>query len=81
MAAADENGQPVPDTFESEARRTYRDLANVLNAAGLGFANVVQIRCYQNKQDWDAHNRIYRESFTQPYRARSAGDQPSTQEK
>jgi 2-iminobutanoate/2-iminopropanoate deaminase len=72
MASADENGQIVPDTFENEARRTYRNVANVLKAAGLSFADVVQVRCYlQNKQDWDAHNRIYREFFTEPYPERT----------
>jgi len=72
MASADEHGQIVPDTFENEARRTYRNAANILQAAGLRFADVVQVRCYlQNKQDWDAHNRIYREFFTEPYPART----------
>ena len=72
MASADENGRIVPDTFENEARRTYRNVANVLKAAGLGFADVVQVRCYlQNKHDWDAHNRIYREFFAEPYPART----------
>src|SRR5918993_4436936 len=72
MASADENGAIVHDTFENEARRTYRNLANVLEAAGLGFADVVQVRCYlQDKADWDAHNRIYREFFAEPYPART----------
>lgn len=72
MASADENGQIVSDSFENEARRTYRNVENVLTAAGLGFADVVQVRCYlQNKQDWDAHNRIYREFFSEPYPART----------
>ena len=72
MASADEKGRIVPDTFENEARRTYRNVASVLKAAGLGFADVVQVRCYlQNKQDWDTHNRIYREFFAEPYPART----------
>ena len=72
MASADENGRIVPDTFENEARRTYRNIAAVLQAAGLGFADVVQVRCYlQNQSDWDAHNRIYREFFAEPYPART----------
>lgn len=72
MASADANGTIVHDTFENEARRTYRNLANVLSAAGLGFADVVQVRCYlQNQADWDAHNRIYREFFCDPYPART----------
>ena len=72
MASADENGTIVHDTFDNEARRTYRNVATVLSAAGLGFADVVQVRCYlQDKADWDAHNRIYREFFAEPYPART----------
>jgi 2-iminobutanoate/2-iminopropanoate deaminase len=72
MASADENGHIVPDTFENEARRTYQNLANVLKAAGIGFTDVVQVRCYlSNKENWDAHNRIYREFFSEPFPART----------
>jgi 2-iminobutanoate/2-iminopropanoate deaminase len=72
MASADENGAIVHDTFENEARRTYRNLAAALTAAGAAFADVVQVRCYlDSKDDWDAHNRIYREFFSSPYPART----------
>jgi 2-iminobutanoate/2-iminopropanoate deaminase len=72
MASADENGKLIPDTFENEARRTYRNVEKVLNAAGLDFSRVVQVRCYlSNKTDWDEHNRIYREFFTEPFPART----------
>lgn len=72
MASVDANGAIVHDTFENEARRTYRNLAEVLAAAGLGFTDVVSVRCYlQDKADWDAHNRIYREFFSEPYPART----------
>lgn len=73
MASADENGALVPDTFENEARRTYRNLGRVLAAAGLDFSRVVQVRCYlSSKDDWDAHNRIYREFFSEPFPARTS---------
>jgi 2-iminobutanoate/2-iminopropanoate deaminase len=72
MASADEQGRIVPDTFENEARRTYKNLSRVLAAAGLTFAHVVQVRCYLARQeDWDAHNRIYREFFSEPFPART----------
>jgi 2-iminobutanoate/2-iminopropanoate deaminase len=72
MASADENGAIVHDTFENEARRTYRNLAAALTAAGATFADVVQVRCYlDSKDDWGAHNRIYREFFSPPYPART----------
>ena len=72
MASADENGKLIPDTFENEARRTYENLGRVLAAAGLDFSRVVQVRCYlSSKDDWDAHNRIYREYFSEPFPART----------
>ncbi len=72
MASADEDGKLVPDTFDNEARRTYRNLGRVLAAAGLDFSRVVQVRCYlSSKDDWDAHNRIYREFFSEPFPART----------
>lgn len=72
MASADEDGKLVPDTFENEARRTYGNVARILGAAGLDFSRVVQVRCYlSDKKDWDAHNRIYREFFSEPFPART----------
>lgn len=72
MASADEQGNIIPDTFENEARRTYQNLARVLKAAGLDFSRVVQVRCYlADQKDWDAHNRIYREYFSEPFPART----------
>jgi len=72
MASADEHGRIVPDTFENEARRTYDNVGRVLAAAGLDFSRVVQVRCYlSSKDDWDAHNRIYREYFSEPFPART----------
>jgi 2-iminobutanoate/2-iminopropanoate deaminase len=72
MASVDENGRIISDTFENEARRTYDNLARILNAAELDFSRVVQVRCYLAKQfDWDTHNRIYRQYFSEPFPART----------
>ncbi|MDB6027393.1 MAG: Endoribonuclease [Verrucomicrobiales bacterium] len=72
MASADENGQLIPDTFANEAHRTYENIRRVLDAAGLDFSRVVQVRCYLAKQEnWDEHNRIYREYFSEPFPART----------
>ena len=72
MASADENGAIVHDTFENEARRTWRNVADALKAAGLTMAHVVQVRCYlDRREDWDTHNAIYREVFSPPYPART----------
>ena len=72
MASADENGSIIHDEFANEARRTYENLGRVLRGAGLDFDRVVQVRCYlQRQEDWDAHNRIYREFFSEPFPART----------
>lgn len=72
LASADENGRIIKDTFENEARRTYQNIGRALAAAGLDFGNIVQVRCYLAKQgDWDEHNRIYREFFSEPFPART----------
>jgi 2-iminobutanoate/2-iminopropanoate deaminase len=72
MASADEEGRIIPDTFEHEARRTYQNISRTLAAAGLNFSHVVQARCYlADQKDWDAHNRIYREFFSEPFPART----------
>lgn len=72
LASVDEQGRIVPDTFENEARRTYQNIGRVLKAASLDFSRVVQVRCYlANQADWDAHNRIYREFFSEPFPART----------
>ena len=72
LASVDDQGRIVPDTFENEARRTYQNIGRVLKAASLDFDRVVQVRCYlANQSDWDAHNRIYREFFSEPFPART----------
>lgn len=72
MASASIDGKLIPDTFENEARRTFQNIGRSLEAAGLTFSNVVQARCYlADQKDWDAHNRIYREFFTEPFPART----------
>jgi 2-iminobutanoate/2-iminopropanoate deaminase len=72
MASADEHGRLIPDSFENEARRTYENIRRVLAAAGLDFSRVVQVRVYlSHQEDWDDHNRIYREYFSEPFPART----------
>jgi 2-iminobutanoate/2-iminopropanoate deaminase len=72
MASVGDDGRIINDTFENEARRTYDNLGKVLAAANLTFSDVVQVRCYLATQDdWDAHNVVYREYFSEPYPART----------
>jgi 2-iminobutanoate/2-iminopropanoate deaminase len=72
IASVDDQGRIIHDTFENEARRTYQTIGKLLAAAGVDFSRVVQVRCYLAKQeDWDAHNRVYREFFSEPFPART----------
>jgi 2-iminobutanoate/2-iminopropanoate deaminase len=72
MASADEYGQIVHDTFENEVHRSIKNLRRVLLAAGVDLDRVVQVRCYlAHQDDWDAHNVIYRQYFTEPFPART----------
>jgi 2-iminobutanoate/2-iminopropanoate deaminase len=72
MASGDENGQILHDTFENEVHRAIRNLRRVLVAAGTDLNRAVQVRCYLARQeDWDAHNRVYREYFSEPFPART----------
>lgn len=72
MASVDAQGQIIHDDFDNEARRSFENLGRVLRRAGLDFDRVVQVRCYlQRQEDWDAHNRIYREFFSDPFPART----------
>jgi 2-iminobutanoate/2-iminopropanoate deaminase len=72
IASVDDQGRIIHDTFENEARRTYQIIGKLLAAAGVNFSRVVQVRCYLAKrEDWDAHNRVYREFFSEPFPART----------
>jgi 2-iminobutanoate/2-iminopropanoate deaminase len=72
LASVDENNRIIADTFENEARRTYQNIGRVLASGGLTFADVVQVRCYlSDKKDWETHNLIYREFFSEPFPART----------
>lgn len=72
QASVDDNGNIVVGSFEDECRRSFENLRKILNAAGLGFEDVIQVRNYVGDQaDLPAFNRIYREYFDEPYPART----------
>jgi 2-iminobutanoate/2-iminopropanoate deaminase len=72
QASTDPAGNIVPDTFEGEMRRTIENLRAILTAAGLTFADVVQVRSYVAKQEQlTEYNRIYRDYFSEPFPART----------
>ena len=72
QASTDSEGKIVSGTFEKECRRSFENLKAILQAAGLGFKDVVQVRNYVGKQEYLASfNTIYKEFFSEPYPART----------
>jgi 2-iminobutanoate/2-iminopropanoate deaminase len=50
----------------------FENLGRILQGAGLGFGDVVQVRNYVGHQDdLAAFNRIYRDYFSEPFPART----------
>ncbi|MCC5833151.1 MAG: RidA family protein [Opitutales bacterium] len=72
QASVDLKGNIIRDSFESECRRSIENLRRVLEGAGIGLSDVVQVRCYvDNPQDLNQFNRIYSEYFSEPHPART----------
>ncbi len=72
QASVDETGKIVNDTFEGEFRRSLENTTKILDAAGLTFANVVQVRSYiDNPADLPEYNKLYRDYFKEPFPART----------
>lgn len=72
QASVDKEGNIVTGTFEEECRRSFENLKLILEAAGLGFEHVIQVRNYVAKQEYlGEFNSIYKEYFEEPYPART----------
>lgn len=72
QASVDEFGKIVNDTFEGEVRRSFENTKMILEASGLGFSDVVQVRTYvANQEDLAKFNELYKEYFSSPYPART----------
>ena len=72
QASVDKEGRIVQGSFEEECRRSFENLRLVLNAAGLSFSDVVQVRNYVGRQeDLPLFNILYKQFFSEPYPART----------
>ena len=72
QASVDDSGKIVADTFAGEFRRSMENARRILAAAGLTFADVVQVRSYvDDPADLPEYNRLYREFFAEPFPART----------
>jgi 2-iminobutanoate/2-iminopropanoate deaminase len=65
-------GEFLTGTIEEETERTLRNLGAVLDAAGVGFADVVKTTVFlTNMDDFAAMNGVYATFFPDPPPARS----------
>jgi 2-iminobutanoate/2-iminopropanoate deaminase len=72
QGAVGPDGNYVCDDFEGQFHYTMDRLKDALEEAGVGLADVVQVRGYVlHDDDLPAYNRLYREYFSEPYPART----------
>lgn len=65
-------GEFAGDDVASQARQVFRNLEAVLDAAGLGFGDVVKTTIYlADMDDFGQVNDLYGQAFEEPYPARS----------
>jgi 2-iminobutanoate/2-iminopropanoate deaminase len=68
----DPSGGPRPETFEEQARLSFRNLATVAEAVGGSLADAVRVGVYlKDMDDFAAMNAVYAEFFSEPYPART----------
>ena len=62
----------VEGGVEAQTERALTNLGSVLEAAGLGYADVVKTLCFLiDMADFQAFNAVYARFFPEPYPARS----------
>lgn len=72
QASVDMEGNIISGTFEEECRRSFENIKKILDQAGVGFQDVVQVRNYIGRQEYlSEFNNIYKEYFSTPYPART----------
>ena len=71
VISSDASGEIIADDFTSQARRTFANLVTTLAAAGCAAADVVHVTTYlTDRDDFDAFNDVFKETFADPYPAR-----------
>lgn len=62
----------IPEAVEAQAEQVFKNIANLLEAAGSSIEKVVKTTVFiKNMDDFGAINAVYGKFFTQPYPARS----------
>lgn len=65
-------GDIVPGGIEAQAAQVLNNLGAVLNAAGVGFKDVVKTTVFiKDMNDFPKLNAVYAQHFSEPYPARS----------
>lgn len=65
IALCPETGEVVGETVAQQAHQVCKNLGQVLEAAGLGFADVVKTTCFlADMGDFAEFNQVYAEYFT-----------------
>lgn len=63
----------MPASFIDQANLVFHNIAAILEAAGMGYTNIVKVTVYlKNMDDFSAMNEIYSRFFSAPYPAREA---------
>jgi 2-iminobutanoate/2-iminopropanoate deaminase len=71
VISSDASGEIIADDFASQARRTFANLVTTLEAAGCAASDVVHVTTYlTDRDDFDAFNDVFKETFSDPYPAR-----------
>jgi 2-iminobutanoate/2-iminopropanoate deaminase len=71
VISSDAGGEIITDDFTSQARRVFGNLVTTLAAAGCSAADVVHVTTYlTDRDDFDAFNEAFRQTFADPYPAR-----------
>ena len=66
-------GQLVPGGITEQAHQAFRNVKNLVEAAGTSMANVVKVTVFMaDMADFATVNDIYAQYFSDPYPARSA---------
>ena len=66
-----ETGETIKGDIEKAARQVFKNISEILKAAGTGIENVLMTTIYlTDLKDFSAVNTVYQEIFKEPYPAR-----------
>jgi 2-iminobutanoate/2-iminopropanoate deaminase len=66
-----EDGKTMPDSFEEQGEQVWTHMGTILRAAGMGYGDLVSIRTYLAKPEYDEANVRLRMKFLGTHRPAS----------